>query len=383
MKLIINTSSLFSGGGVQVALSFIQECRRFIGNEFHVFLCASVEEQLNKEEYPENFKFYSIDRKKNILQNIFYLRNKLSSLEKQIKPDCVFSIFGPSYWSPRSPHLLGFATGHYIYPESSFFKRIPLKEKLLWGIKKKIHVFFYRRNSKYYHVETSDAKARLCKLLNCEEENVYIVSNTYNKYFDDYQDTDSVPALLPKKEEENFIRMLILSAFYQHKNLNILNDVIPLLRYRGVTNIQFITTLPKSILDGNEFSDEAKTMIFNYGFIPSKDCPQLYSECDFVFLPSLIECFSANYPEAMKMNKPIITSNLPFAHSICGDAALYIDPLDPEDIACKITELINDINLQKQLIENGQNRLRNFPSANERASKYLEICRNIAKTNKI
>lgn len=380
MRLIINTSSLFSGGGVQVALSFIEECRNFDKNEYHVFLCPSVEKQIDKSSYPDNFIFYTIERKGNIINNILYLRKKLSSLEKEIKPDCVFTVFGPSYWTPQSSHLLGYALPHYLYPESPYFNNVSYKERVTFILRKITQILFFKKNSIYFHVETQDAQIRLSHLLNCSEENIFVISNTYSQYFDKFKETENF--ILPKKDKIGTVRFLILSAFYKHKNVGILNQVIPLIKSRIDVDVQFVTTLPTDVFD-KAFSDAAKSHIYNFGFIPSKDCPQLYSECDFIFLPTLLECFSANYPEAMKMNMPIVTSDLSFAHSVCGDAALYIDPLDPEDIACKITELINNINLQKQLIKNGQRRLENFPSANERASKYLEICEYIARTNKI
>ena len=72
-----------------------------------------------------------------------------------------------------------------------------------------------------------------------------------------------------------------------------------------------------------------------------ENCPKLYNQADAMFLPTLLETFSASYPEAMKMERPILTSDLDFAKDICGDAALYFNPLDSYDIANKI-KTIND-----------------------------------------
>ncbi|MFK2341775.1 glycosyltransferase [Bacteroides fragilis] len=82
-------------------------------------------------------------------------------------------------------------------------------------------------------------------------------------------------------------------------------------------------------------SEEAKKSIVNLGIIDVSKCPQLYNECDALFLPTLLECFSANYVEAMKMRKPIVTSNLPFATNVCKNAALYFDPMNAHDIVEK------------------------------------------------
>ena len=53
MRLLINTSMLRFGGAVQVALSFIHECRLFTQNEFHVILGPGVGAVLDPADFPE------------------------------------------------------------------------------------------------------------------------------------------------------------------------------------------------------------------------------------------------------------------------------------------------------------------------------------------
>jgi hypothetical protein len=81
----------------------------------------------------------------------------------------------------------------------------------------------------------------------------------------------------------------------------------------------------------------------------------------------------------MKMNKPILTSDLSFAHDICGEAAEYFNPCDPEDIVTKIVDLAKNNDRQKELIIKGKERLMFFETAETRAKKYLEICETIIK----
>ena len=81
--------------------------------------------------------------------------------------------------------------------------------------------------------------------------------------------------------------------------------------------------------------------IINVGPIRIEEAPSLYKECDAMFLPTLLECFSASYVESMKMEKPILTSDMGFAWTVCNNAAIYFDPMDANDIAAKIIELFN------------------------------------------
>ena len=99
-----------------------------------------------------------------------------------------------------------------------------------------------------------------------------------------------------------------------------------------------------------------------------------------MMLPTLAECFSSSYPEAMISSLPILTSDLDFARSICGNSALYFDPLDPVDIVSKIIQLYNDSSLRSNLILLGKRRLDHFDSASQRADKILNICQSMARS---
>ena len=201
--------------------------------------------------------------------------------------------------------------------------------------------------------------------------NVFTVSNTFNHFFEN-PNIENLPVLLPKRREGEF-RIVSLASLDIHKNLTVINDVVPILEKKLPGNkVKFVLTVDENKFQ-TQFNTLAKSKIVNLGRIPVKFCPQLYVESDVLFLPSLIESFSANYPEAMKMKKPILTSNYSFATSICGDAASYFDPTNPNDIADKIIELIANKEKYDQLFEKGTIQLKNFGTAKTRASKYLEI----------
>jgi hypothetical protein len=77
------------------------------------------------------------------------------------------------------------------------------------------------------------------------------------------------------------------------------------------------------------------------------------------------------------MQLPILTSNLPFSQYICGDAALYFNPLDPREILSTIFSLSSDDLLKKSLISNGTLRLGIFDNSEMRAEKIFAFCQNI------
>ncbi|MBW9276331.1 MULTISPECIES: glycosyltransferase [Bacteroides] len=362
MKLIINASLAYGGGGLQVALSFINECLYIRGNQYYVFASRNVVSQLDKSIFPDNFIFYDIPPLK-FYQYNFYL----SQLEKKILPDVVFSIFGPVYWKPSVPHIMGYAIPHYIYKDSPYWDIISIKERLKMKIKEFFHMYFLKRDASAFICETDDVQTRLALLF--PEKKCYKVSNTYSSFF---EKKVLCRDFIELKDTSKF-RFLTVSRYYPHKNLEIIRLIVDKLRENDIKDIQFVLTISPSDYEkifGIDYVEEVK----NVGPVIASECPSLYNDCDAVFLPSLLECFSANYPEAMIMKKPILTSDLPFARTVCGNAALYFTPLNVMDAVDKILLIYHDDDCVRNLLLFSELKLREFPLPCERAHLYLEIC---------
>lgn len=374
MKLIINTAQQRFGGPVQGALSFINECKNFPKYEYHVFLGRGLKKVLNKKVFSTNFKFYDFDFGIINLRKTFKINNFLRKYEKKINPDCVITPVGPPYFNSDAPHIIGYNLGLYVYPESPYFKSLSFYRRCKFSLKKFLHFYFYKRDADAFVVQTADMNRRVKKALNADK--VFTVTNTHSGY---YKNWESYPKKLPAKKEER-IRLLTLSSYYPHKDLELIPKIVEGLKKRGLTDIDFVLTLGENIFR-EKISKNGTDQIINIGPVPPNECPSLYAECDIMFLPSLAESFSASYPEAMVMEKPIITTNLGFAKSICEDAALYFNASNYEDAIKKIIKLKNDRSLQKRLIANGKRRVKDFDSPQERARKYLSLCDKMGNNN--
>jgi len=371
MKILINTSTLYFGGGVQVALSFINELITLDTNEYHVFLSLEIERQLDKKLFGNNFNFYNIDKSPSKLLTRKKIVSILNNFEKEINPDVVFTVFGPAYWRPKTLHFLGFADGWVYNPDSiafdrlSFFKRI----KMRLAIKYKLH--YLHRDADFYVLETDDAASKLSTMMKKNKNNFFVVGNTFSNVFSDAQylsENNKYYIKLPAKTDDEF-RLLYVAHNHPSKNLSIINKAI---KYLQNYNIKFIVTVDEeSYLD--VFDVDSRDRIINVGPVPQYSCPSLYNQTNAVISTSLLETFSAVYPESMKMKKPLLSSDFSFARDICGDSALYFDALDPKDTSEKIITLMNNRVLQEELIQKGTNKLQTFETAQSRAKKYLDI----------
>lgn len=96
-------------------------------------------------------------------------------------------------------------------------------------------------------------------------------------------------------------------------------------------------------------------------------------------LPSLYEGFGLPVLEAMKQGCPVITSNISSLPEAGGDAALYVDPEDVDDIAEKITTLVSNKSLREELIAKGHKQVKKF-SWEKAAKETLDVLQKVGKS---
>jgi glycosyltransferase involved in cell wall biosynthesis len=97
-----------------------------------------------------------------------------------------------------------------------------------------------------------------------------------------------------------------------------------------------------------------------FGFVPDETLASLYRLASVFVFPSLYEGFGLPPLEAMASGTPVITSNVSSLPEVVGDAAILIDPYEPESIADAMRRVLTDGALRDQLRERGLARAREF-----------------------
>ena len=366
MKFLINASNLIIGGAIQVANAVISELRFHPEHEYCVVCSEQVALSIRDiKDYPGfiQFKIFSQPSIPKTFFRIIHINPFLDRCVREFSADAVFTIFGPSYWKPSVPHLSGYAIPHYVYPDSPFFKSISFLQRLKININKRFHIKSFRNDSDMLVAENPDVSEKLSVL--CPQKRVVTVSSCCNPIFDtpEFQKTYKLSPF-------DGISLLTVAANYPHKNYQILPKVAAYLRNRHPAfKFRFVVSLRNGDIS---VSDDLKDCFVFIGKVSIHQLPSFYKQVDFMILPTLLECFSASWIEAMKSRVPILTSDLPFAHGICGNAAVYFNPEDPADIGERIVCLAQDKSRQKELIELGKERLSLFGNNSTRVSLYLK-----------
>jgi glycosyltransferase involved in cell wall biosynthesis len=112
------------------------------------------------------------------------------------------------------------------------------------------------------------------------------------------------------------------------------------------------------------------------GKVSDEEVVHLYQESMMTVYPSLYEGFGFPPLEAMCCGCPAIVSQIASLPEVCGDAALYVNPLDPQNIADAIERLLVDKELYQELQRRGLERARLY-SWGKNAMGLLNIFRAI------
>lgn len=319
--ILFNFTNLRVGGGLQAAEAvFRAACLSEIEM---VFLLPPSLKHLGVIPC-RSIKVEKVDFAKKIFPNRHF-----DSLVEKYKVSVVITMFGPAYWRPRVPHLVGFAQGTYIYSDESFFYRQgPLYR---WFVKMKafLHLRCLLYEADAFHVETITVKQRLQSLPNFRTEKVFVVSNCCHDRF--YTEDFSCRVF-----EKTIVDILCIGFEYRHKNLQMINKVVPILIEKGI-KFRFHVTVTDSFFERNFF--ENLDVIKNHGKVFPNELVDLYKTCDVTFLPSEIECFSASHLEGMLSLIPIVAVGSDFNRNLSGDRAWYFEANDYVNAAATLIDV--------------------------------------------
>jgi glycosyltransferase involved in cell wall biosynthesis len=100
--------------------------------------------------------------------------------------------------------------------------------------------------------------------------------------------------------------------------------------------------------------------IVRAGFVGDEELVRLYGAADCFVFPSLYEGFGFPPLEAMACGAPVICSDRASLPDLVGNAAMVVDPTDPEVLAAAMRELLSSPLRAGELRERGIERARNY-----------------------
>ena len=90
------------------------------------------------------------------------------------------------------------------------------------------------------------------------------------------------------------------------------------------------------------------------GYLPQVQMSSVYAKSTLMVMPTLFESISIPIYEAFALGVPVCCSAVVALPEQIGDAGLLFDPLDPDDIANKMIELLTSQKLREDLVIKGK-----------------------------
>jgi len=124
----------------------------------------------------------------------------------------------------------------------------------------------------------------------------------------------------------------------------------PKLAIVGQRDFQYFEFL--KLIDTLELKDD----VILFENIEDSVLPALYRHSLSFVYPTWAEGFGMPILEAMASGTPVLTSAGTALEEVAGDAAIYLEPDDPESMASAIMKVVSDAELRQQLIRRGLER---------------------------
>jgi len=206
-------------------------------------------------------------------------------------------------------------------------------------------------------------KREVHEILNIPNDKIHVVPLGVSKDYRPYAKKDYLP-ILKKYNLDNINYILSVATLEPRKNLNSLIDAYLLLPKPIRKQYKLVIAGARGWLSKDLFARIEMLMnrgeIISLGYIDSNDLPYIYSGSQGFALPSLYEGFGLPILEAMAAGTPVLTSTSSSLPEVAAGAAILTNANDIEDISNGLLQLVEDKNLQKEAIQKGLARAREY-----------------------
>ena len=371
-SVLVDASNLTSGGAVQVAASFVDECVAIAGSPID----GDVPTWLPNAQFEVSQCVWDnlVSSKRSRLDIRVANRpaRRIGSWFHQApRVDVLFKVFGPDFVrSSARRHILGCAdvTAFYPRPEGA---RSPGPRA---SLRAALHGAAARRSfgrADELVVETTEMARAVRSVFGAKAPAVSVVPNTYNDIFNRPENWERIPRRPIAMARQHADALLALpTRAYPHKNIDFLGPLAEQLQERHRVTVRYVLTLRQNEWAG--LLPSTRRASANAGPLTVRQLPELYRACDAAIFPSLLEAFSATPIEAMKSNVPLFASDRMFVKSICADAPIYFDPLSAQAAADVIGPALKDAEKLKRACARGDQVVATLPTSRDRAVSFME-----------
>ena len=346
-------------------------------HEFIIFYRGDFSEKTKNSILERNIKIQRIDRLKfhykyiaalkyysPVFRRIYRGKGFLEKVALNNKIELMWFVGTGAYEYMDIPFIATqWDVNHRITP---FFPEV--SSKGIWDDREIFYSYFLKRAA-YCLVGTEVGKKEVEALYQIPKERLRVIPLPTPKL--------NIQSNKIKKNSSIISKYVIYPAqFWPHKNHINLIDAIKILREKYFIQIDLVCTgSDKGNMDYvkkyTEFIGLSKIVHF-MGFVNKEELVELYRHAEALTFLSLHGPDNIPPLEAFSLGIPVITSDINGAYEQYGEAAILVDPLNPDDIAQAIANLLTNDDFKNNQIKKGFIRAKSW-YANDYFKKILEL----------
>jgi len=230
----------------------------------------------------------------------------------------------------------------------------------------KLDKFFMMRSAKLADIVTTVSHSSFDDIVRAgvsDSNKIIVVSNGVNR-----------PNSIEKKIDRSFF--LFVGTLEPRKNLTRLLQAYGSLPLSIKEKMKLVIVGGKGWGEVNLLDTITQLDLTEYvkvlGRVDDATLATLYTNAQFLVMPSLYEGFGLPLVEAMSYGTPVLTANNSSMPEVAGNAGLLVDALDVESIADGLQEMITNNELRERLAKNAKLNASRF-SWDESAKKLITV----------
>lgn len=251
-------------------------------------------------------------------------------------------------------------------------------------MRKYYQTYFPKFAAKAQHIITVSeySKQDICSTYNVPSEKVTAIWNGVSEVFQPISSEDQQAIRANYSDGKPFF--LFVGAIHPRKNVRRLIEAFSAYRNQNPDAEDQLIIVGAELWSNAGFdiqiSEVVKQSIHFTGHLPLEELAKIMASAKlFAFVP-YFEGFGIPLVEAMRCGTPILSGDLTSLPEVAGDAALYCDPFNVEDITIKMTELAQNKTLRNSLSEKGLERSKTF-SWDTAAEKVWKVIANAVNSH--
>lgn len=237
-------------------------------------------------------------------------------------------------------------------------KDLPLAERFYY------RTFFkkYARKASRIATVSEYSKQDIVKQYNIKPALIDVVYNGANEAYKPVD--EEIRTITRKKYTQGRPYFFFIGSLHPRKNLVNLFRAFDLFKENDKQDHVLLIVGAKKWWTG-EIADvfnnmKFKDLVFFTGRLETDEIKNVMGSAAALTYVSYFEGFGIPIVEAFRCGTPVISSNVTSMPEVCGDAALLVNPFQPDDIARAMHTVVTDKALANMLISNGYKRAEIF-----------------------